>query len=298
MPLAATQLEEIDATVAYNAPLAPLTWYKLGGPAEALVRPHSFEALGELVRRCRAESLPMHVLGSGANLLVPDEGVQGVVVKLDHEAFARYQPSDDGRLRVGAGFDLFQLVRQTAKEGRSGLQHVAGIPASVGGAIRMNAGGAFGEIGAAVAALTLMDDTGEVFTRSREDLNFSYRSSNLTAPFILDATFELEPDDPAELMHRVKDIFVFKKTSQPMGDKSCGCVFKNHDHGPAGKLIDQAGLKGRRVGGASVSDVHANFIVVEPGKTTAADVRQLIAEVQDEVEQQHGVRLKRELVVW
>jgi len=302
-------LHGIDAQVLCQVPLAPLTWYKLGGPAEVLAHPNSFDALSQIFRGAQEHHVPVRVLGSGANLLVSDEGVDGVVVRLDQPAFAQCEPIDGG-LRVGAGYDLFQLVHHAAKLGLSGLENIAGVPASLGGAIRMNAGGAYGEIGTYVRRVKVMEQDGTIQTLNRDQIVFGYRSTDIAAPLILEADLALTPGDPAALREEVKRIFTQKKASQPMGDKSCGCVFKNpvgpaqvridgpDDQKPAGFLIDQCGLKGLRAGGASVLGVHANFIVVEPGQTTASDVKQLIEQITEKVFAQTGVRLQRELVVW
>jgi UDP-N-acetylmuramate dehydrogenase len=182
-----------------------------------------------------------------------------------------------------------------------GLVHVAGIPATIGGAVRMNAGGAFGDIGESVKRVQVMSDAGQVYYRDQDDLEFGYRRTNIAAPFILEIEFELIRDDPAALMKRYKEIYLHKKNSQPMGDKSAGCCFKNPPAevgATAGQLIDRSGLKGFSIGGASVSEVHANFVVAEPGKTTTADVLAVIKHVEQAVAARHGVDLEREIVVW
>lgn len=306
---AADWLTGVDAELLFDEPLAPLTWYKLGGPADVLARPNSFEGLSDLLKRCRGRQVPVYVLGSGANLLVKDEGVRGVVVRLDKPAFAQCEPIPGG-LRVGAGYDLFALVHHAAKLGLGGLETIAGIPASLGGAIRMNAGGAFGQIGTYVQRVKVMSLDGQIKTLDHAALCFDYRSTNIQEPFILEADLALEPGDPVVLRDEVKRIFTLKKNSQPMGEKSCGCVFKNpvspggvglegdHSNKPAGMLIDECGLKGLRVGGAGVSTVHANFIVVEPGKTSASEVINLIDRVAQEVYEITRVSLFRELVIW
>jgi len=301
----------VDAELLFDEPLAPLTWYKLGGPADVLARPNSFEGLSDLLQRCHDHNTPVYALGSGANLLVNDEGVRGVVVRLDKPAFAQCEQIPGG-LRVGAGYDLFALVHHAAKLGLAGLETIAGIPASLGGAIRMNAGGAFGQIGTYVQSIRVMSLEGQIKSLGRDVLSFGYRSTNIQSPFILEADLALEAGDPSALRDEVKRVFTLKKNSQPMGDKSCGCVFKNPVVSvekpnlsdatdalkPAGMLIDQCGLKGLRVGGASVSTVHANFVVVDPGETTSQDVMNLIDEVSLKVRQQTGICLTRELVIW
>ncbi|MEX1015247.1 MAG: UDP-N-acetylmuramate dehydrogenase [Phycisphaeraceae bacterium] len=303
-------LADLNVPYERDVPLGPRTWYGVGGPAEVLASPASIAQLGQLVARCREAGVVMRVLGSGANLLVRDEGVPGVVVQLDAPTFGTVQ-REGNLLRVGAGADLFKLVLEAARLGLGGLETVAGIPASVGGAVRMNAGGAFGDIGTNVRRVQVMAENGQVYYRDRDDLVFAYRRTNIAAPFILEVEFELTEDDPEALMKRVKEIFLYKKNSQPMGAASAGCAFKNPpaeeaaDAGgasgvtrqSAGKLIDEAGLKGYRHGAAHVSEVHANFIAAEKG-ATAADILAVIDHVQQVVRERFGVALEREVVVW
>ncbi len=244
--------------------------------------------------------MPVRVLGSGANLLVADD-VPGVVVELNNPAFRELR-LEGTQLIVGAGYDLFKLVMETARRGLAGLEQVAGIPASVGGAVRMNAGGAFGEIGAHVQRVRVMHENGEMSDLMRDALTFSYRRTSIDAPLILEVEFALSPADPTELSQRVKEIFFYKKNSQPMGASSAGCAFKNPPKDAAegegaGALIDRAGLKGFAIGKASVSTVHANFITADEG-AAASDVLRVIEHVQHEVARQFDVQLEREVVVW
>ena len=293
-------LEGLDIPHRVDAPLGALTWYRTGGRAAVLASPRSAAELSELVQRCKSRYVPIRILGAGANLLVSDAGVDGVVVRLDDPSFKEIK-IEGSTITAGAGVDLFKLVPASAKAGLDGLVHVAGIPATVGGAVRMNAGGAFGDIGESVKRVRVMSDAGEVYDRDRDDLEFGYRQSNIRAPYILEAEFELDANEPAELMKRYKEIYLYKKNSQPMGDKSAGCCFKNPPASAgatAGQLIDRAGLKGYRVGGATVSPVHANFVTAEPGKTTSADVIAVIEHIQQVVQQKFGIQLQRELVIW
>ena len=295
-------LEDLNISFVADAPLGALTWYRTGGHAALLASPANTAQLAELVGRCHERQVPLRVLGAGANLLVRDEGVDAVVVRLDAENFKQIQiDAKNHTLTAGAGVDLFKLVPASARAGLAGLVHVAGIPATAGGAVRMNAGGAFGDIGESVGRVQVMSEAGQVYYRDRDDLEFGYRQTNITAPLILEIEFALDEADPEALMKRYKEIYLYKKNSQPMGDKSAGCCFKNPGEEvgvPAGKLIDQAGLKGFSVGGAKVSDLHANFVVADPARATSADVLAVIEHVQDVVAQRHGVRLEREVVVW
>ncbi len=303
-----TLVRELNIRHELRAPLGQYTWYGVGGAARVLAHPSSVQQLASLVSRCHEQHIPLRVLGSGANLLVADEGVDAMVVKLDEPHFKQVR-FEEQRVIAGAGYDLMDLVRETAHRGLGGLEGLAGIPASVGGAVRMNAGGQFGEIGAVVARVQVMDGTGHVYYRDRDDLVFAYRKSNIVAPFILEAEFELTPEEPEQLMRQVKEIFFYKKTTQPMGAASAGCAFKNpqpdaealetnpHLGHSAGKLIDLAGLKGYRIGGAEVSTVHANFMVAHAG-CKANDLLELLQYVEQVVQDRFGVKLAREVVVW
>ncbi len=276
--------------------LAPLTWFGLGGPARYFITPENTAQLSAVMKRLHEAQIPVYVLGSGANLLIRDEGVDGAVIHLSHPSFS--QVNIDGRIaKVGAGADMMHLVNTMCKTGLGGIEAVAGIPGTLGGHIRMNAGGAFGDIGSAVASVTMLDGEGHLYTRSRDELVFGYRHSNITGKIVVEATLELRPENPEQLTQRMKEIWVFKKNSQPMGENSAGCTFKNPDGQSAGKLIDEAGLKGATVGGAMVSRRHANFIVARDG-TRSADVLALIEHVQEMVESRFGVKLQTEVVIW
>jgi UDP-N-acetylmuramate dehydrogenase len=190
-----------------------------------------------------------------------------------------------------------KLVLRCVREGRSGLEALTGIPGSVGGCVRMNAGGAFGDIGNVVESVDVMSDSGEVFSRHREDLAFAYRSTNISSKFILGAQFRLTEDDPHRILKQVKQIWIYKKNTQPLGKRNAGCVFKNPRGLSAGALIDRAGLKGKRVGGAYVSEKHANFILADSG-ATAGDVLKLINIIRETVYKKNEVYLELELEVW
>lgn len=279
-----------------DVPLAPLTWYKVGGPARFLLRPRSLEELQQAARRCVDADVPMYVLGLGANLLVSDEGVDGAVFKLDQEHWRRVA-RQGSHLHVGAGTDVQKLVLHAARIGLSGIECMAGIPGTIGGATRMNAGGKFGDLGATVLDVSVMDSQGTVFERTRDDMVFDYRRSNITAPFIVSVTLDLEEDDPQRITARTKEIWMYKRNTQPLNTKSAGCMFKNPRGLSAGALIDSAGLKGMRVGGAEVSVKHANFIVANPG-CKAADIRALARLIRERVLDKHGVELETEVQFW
>ena len=298
-------LAGVAATVRPDAPLAPLTWFGVGGHCDALVHPHDVAALQEVLRRCRAAGVPVRVLGSGANLLVDDSGVDGVVLRLDRAPFVAWAFDADGvpgRVRTGAGADMSKLMHDAARLGWAGLEAMSGIPASVGGAVWMNAGGKFGAIGDVVESVTVIDGDGRAHGIGRDAIRFDYRHTELPRGVVAEACLQLRRDDPVAVRDRVRDHMRYKKESQPMAENSAGCMFRNPtlpsgERVSAGMLIDRAGLKGRREGGASVSPAHANFICVDRGGK-AADVRRLVEAIVEGVRQAHGVTLQTEVAFW
>ena len=286
----------LEECVTENVPLAPLTWYKIGGPARWLVRPRNVEELQEASKRCAENDVPIYVLGLGANLLVGDEGVNGAVFRLDEDYWRRVK-FEGTTLEVGAVADMQRLVLRTVRQGLAGIECLAGIPGTVGGGVRMNAGGKFGDIGALVTNVQVMDVTGLLFERSKDDLVFDYRSTNIAAKFILSASLELEEDDPERIMKKTKEIWMYKRNTQPLNTKSCGCIFKNPRGLSAGALIDQAGLKGFKAGGAEVSEKHANFIIAHPG-CRADDVMKLIKIIREKVFEKNEIHLESEVQIW
>jgi len=285
-----------EETIEQDHPLAPHTWYRLGGPADYFIRPRNVKDLKEIVRRCNESHLQIHVLGFGSNLLVSDDGVRGAVIKLEGEEFGRMQ-FEGHKVVAWAGAELGKLVLDCVEKGLSGVEGLTGIPGSIGGAVRMNAGGSFGDIGSAVDTVMLMDIHGNIHEKQKPELIFDYRSVNIRARFILNAQLRLTEADPEQIMRTVKESWIYKKNSQPLNTRNCGCVFKNPSGAAAGALIDRAGLKGFQVGGAVVSEKHANFIVARKG-CTSRDVMRLIETVRQKVREQFEVELELELEVW
>lgn len=276
--------------------LAPYTWLKIGGPAQYLIRPRNVEELAEVVRCCHRDRIPVHVLGGGSNVLVRDEGVSGVVLRLDHEAFSKIA-IDGTRVVSGAGASLSHLISQTVKAGLGGLDGLVGIPGTVGGALHGNAGGRSGDVGQHVRMARVLTVAGDLFVRTEDELTFAYRSSSLNELVILEAEFELHREDPDEITRRMRKLWIMKKATQPLTFQSAGCIFKNPRGMSAGWLIDEAGLKGTRIGNAEISDRHANFIVSNPG-ATARDVQRLIELARSRVLEQFGVDLEPEVQIW
>jgi UDP-N-acetylmuramate dehydrogenase len=288
--------KELEAVVRPGEPLAMHTWFQLGGPAEFFAEPENPDQLIALLRRAAEENVEVHLLGQGSNLLVRDEGVPGLVVRLAALEFGRIQ-IDGSRVIVGAGAVLGRLITTAVHRGLAGMEMLIGIPGTVGGALHGNTGAHGGDIGQWTAAVTTLTSTGETVERTRDDLAFGYRCSNLDEAVILQAILVLEEEDPRELARRMQKQWIIKKATQPLGHQCAGCIFKNPRGASAGELIERAGLKGTRIGGAVVSDRHANFIVAE-AECTSQDVQRLIELVRSQVHDRMGVRLDLEIEIW
>jgi UDP-N-acetylmuramate dehydrogenase len=288
--------KEFSQVVRRGEVLAPHTWFQLGGPAEFFAEPTSIDQLQSLVRRCREESIGIRLLGGGSNVLVRDEGVPGVVLRLAAACFCEIHAQKE-TVTAGGGAKLGQVISTAVREGLAGLEPLVGIPGTIGGALHGNAGSRGGDIGQWTSRATVMTQSGDLVQRRREDMTFAYRESSLDELVILDAQFDLEPEDADELTKRMQKHWIVKKASQPLGHQNAGCIFKNPRGMSAGMLIDQAGLKGTRVGGAEVSELHANFIVADED-ATSQDVLRLIELVRSRVYERMGVELETEIEVW
>ncbi len=289
-------LKDFAEIVKIEEPLAPYTSLKVGGPAEFLVQPRSNDELAAVVRHCFQKGIPLRVLGGGCNVLVRDEGVRGAVLRLSAPAFT--QVTVDGRrVRGGAGAPLSALISQSARNGLAGLESLVGIPGTVGGAVRGNAGDRSGEIGQYVRQVEVLDSRGEFQVRERDELLFAYRWSNLDDPILLAMEVELEADQPEAIFKRMLKAWIQRQAAQPLSFQAAGRIFKDPRGFQAAALIDQAGLAKTRVGGAEISDRDANFVVANPG-TTARDVLRLTDLVRSRVQERFGVELELELAVW
>ncbi len=290
-------LDAFSGFLTESEPLAPFTWFRLGGPAQYLARPGRLEDLIGLIAACRDSGLPYRILGGGSNLLIRDAGVEGVVIHLESPAFS--DVTIEGRsVQVGAAVPLTALISQTARAGLAGLEILTGIPGTIGGALRGNAGGRSGSIGQFVRSVTVLDAKGKVQVRDRDDLSFGHRDSNLDDPVLLSAVFELELDDPETVVKRMRRIWIVKKENQPYGHQSSGLIFRDISPEVSARVvIEQAGLKGANVGGAEVSERHANFIIAQPG-ATSDDVLALIELIRKQVKLEFGYQLDLQIQVW
>jgi UDP-N-acetylmuramate dehydrogenase len=291
-----SSLEDFKDITRCNEPLAPFTWMKVGGPAQYLIQPRNPDELICVIQCCQENSIPVRVLGGGSNLVVHDDGVSGVVIRIAGDGFSTIE-FDGNRVRAGAGVSLAHLISQCVHQGLGGLEVCAGIPGTLGGALHGNAGGRNGDIGQFVSAVHVVTAQGERFTRTEDELSFAYRFSSINELAILDCEFELQTADQELITQRMRQFWIMKKATQPLSFQSAGCIFKNPRGLSAGALIEQAGLKGTRIGGAEISDRHANFIVTEP-ESTADDVLRLIDLSRSKVAEQFGVDLEVEIEIW
>lgn len=303
--LATTLIDRLGAErVRRDVPLAPLTTFKVGGPADLLVDVSSVDEIAFVVQAAAAAAAPVRVIGGGSNLLVADRGVRGVVVRV---RLAEVEQTAPDGVRAGAGLTINGLVRWTVGRGLAGLEAWAGTPGTVGGAICGNAHYGGRNISDRVHAVGLVDRAGQIVAASREAMGFAYDTSRVqqSGEVIVWAEFAVSPGDAGALRATARASLAQRKFTQPLASQSAGCVFQNPDPSrdrvpdgipaSAGALVDRAGLKGRRIGGAVISDLHANF-VVNAGGATAADIAALLALARDTVRARFGVELRDEIV--
>jgi UDP-N-acetylmuramate dehydrogenase len=279
-----------------NERLAPYMHLRLGGPAEFLVQPRSRQELSAVVRRCFQERLPLRILGGGCNVLVRDEGVKGVVLRLSDSAFTQITVQGN-TVSAGTGAAVSALISASARHGLAGLETLVGIPGTVGGALRCNAGDRGGDISQFVRQVEVLDSRGEVQMRERDELRFGYHWSNLDDPVILAADFRLESDAPDAIVKRMRRAWIQRRAGQPLSYQPACRMFRNPRALSAAALIEQAGLVSTRVGGAEVSERDCNYVVVHP-EATARDVLRLIDLVRSRVQERFKVELELEVTVW
>ena len=301
MPVDAQLLTELAASLSpetvfrRDEPLARRTTLRVGGSADAYVEPVSESELAVLLRFCSERGLSFFLLGRGSNLLVKDAGIRGVVICLAQPAFSQVQVAGD-RLRCGAGARLKTVAAEAKRAGLTRLEFLEGIPGSVGGALRMNAGAMGQWTFDVVETVRFMDLGGQVHERKVADIPVHYRGCPLFRDhLVLTAVLRGEPAARERIAGRAEAFNRKRWASQP-ALPSAGCIFKNPESIPAGKLIDELGLKGTRIGGAAVSEEHANFIVNE-GSATAADILRLIELIQDKARIHRGIKLETEVEI-
>ncbi|HEY9505165.1 MAG TPA: UDP-N-acetylmuramate dehydrogenase [Gemmatimonadales bacterium] len=292
----------IRGQVRESESLGRYSTYRIGGPA-TVVLPASAEDVGMAVRLAHEAGIPWFALGLGSNILLPDEGLDALVIRLG-KGLDRLE-ADGDRWVIGAGLPAPLAARRTAAAGYAGLHIFVGVPGTVGGGVYMNAGCHGGDWSEVVETVTVVDASGRDSVLPRAEVPFTYRWSGLDGRVVVETAVRLRPEEQHRLDEEIAEMFDWRQRGTPFNQPCCGSVFKN-PHGPswkqasgprtAGQLIEAAGLKGFRVGGAEVSPMHANYFV-NTGGATAADVRGLIVEIQGRVEQEFGARLEPEVKV-
>ncbi|MEM5816256.1 MAG: UDP-N-acetylmuramate dehydrogenase [Desulfitobacterium hafniense] len=277
--------------IEHRYPLQKLNTWRIGGLAETVCWPESEEELREIWLKCQEQGIPFRLFGRGSNVLFPDEGLPGVTVISTGLAQSVW---DFEWVTVGAGYSLARLSQEAADRGLTGLEFARGIPGTVGGAVVMNAGAHGGSIQDVLEEVKILAPEGEVQRLAKQDIQFGYRECSLRDHIVLEGVFHLKPGDPDVIQATMSENLARRKAAQPLELPNAGSVFRNPPGGSAGRLIEEAGWKGKRLGGAQVSSKHANFIVNQ-GNATARDVLALIREIQKDVHNQFGVELKTEV---
>lgn len=287
--------ESFDGDIYVDEPMSKHTSYAIGGPARFFVQVFSIRALSALREACEKVGMPMTVIGRGSNLLVSDDGYEGVIVTLGRD-FRNFRVDEErSAIVTGAGASLSAIVQEALRNALTGMEFGVGTPGSIGGALRMNAGSADDWIGSRVGSVTLLDGDGNLVRRLGSEVEWGYRHTSFTPDeALLECELLLAKGDPFFIQGKMEAALTRRKKTQPLGKACCGSVFRNPEGASAAKLIDDLGLKGTRIGGAVVSEKHANFIVNEGG-AKAIDVLRLIDLISAKVEGEYGITLTPEV---
>ena len=283
-----------EAKVLVQEPMASHTTFRIGGPADYFVMPETVEELAAVLKLCKEERMPYFILGNGSNLLVGDKGFRGVVIQL-YKNFDGIE-IEGTKVTAKAGAMLIRVAKESGKAGLTGLEFASGIPGTIGGAMVMNAGAYGGEMKDVVTEVTVLTKDGDIKNLTGEEMNFRYRGSVVEDEgyIVLEAVMELKQGNLEEIQARIDELSIQRKTKQPIEYPSAGSTFKRPEGYFAGKLIQDAELRGYRVGGAQVSEKHCGF-VINAGGATATDVMQLMQDVSDKVHKKFGVTLEPEV---
>ena len=287
-----------DISLRFQEPLAKHTSLRIGGPAEVMALPEDAGQLRRVLSAANRLRCPIKILGAGTNVLVPDEGVEGLVICLK-DCLDGIEAVSEWSIRVMSGVTMTRAAVYAANLGLSGLEFAHGIPGTVGGGVYMNAGAYGGEIGQVCQSVEILDSDGEKHVLSRDEMAFSYRHSCLEGKeaIVLSTEFVLEPKSPEQIRMTMRELMARRTASQPLDLPSAGSAFKRPAQGYAAALIQASGLKGYRVGNAAISEKHAGF-AVNLGGATAEDMRRLLRQVSDRVFADSGIRLEPEIRIW
>lgn len=288
------RFKKISPHLLENEPMSAHTTFRIGGPADMFVSVRSISEVRELIKAAKETMTPFMVIGNGSNMLVSDKGIRGLVIHIGKDLS---DISVSGNIITAqAGALMSKVASEALRAELTGFETLSGIPGSLGGGLFMNAGAYGGEIKNVVKSVTYIDESGEIYTVSNEECKFSYRHSIFCdgGKYILSAELELKKGDPSEIKAAMDDYNNRRKEKQPLSMPSAGSTFKRPEGYFAGRLIEDCGLKGYRVGGAMISDLHAGF-VVNTGNATASDVMTLIDDIRDMVRKKFGVELEPEV---
>lgn len=286
--------------IKFDEPLSAHTSLRIGGPVEIMVFPEDPLSLKNVLTAAYREDIPLFAVGGGTNLLAGDGKIEGIAVSLkafDQIEYTREKGEDAVVLYAGAGVPLARLVSFAGKNGYSGIEAITGIPGYLGGAVYMNAGSFGTEISDVIVSVAVMNMQGEITILNRDEIGFSYRSSGLPADsLILSANIILKKDSPDDVKSRTREFLDRKRSTQPLGELSAGCVFKNPEGDSAGRLIDAAGCKGMKIGDIEVSPVHANYFI-NKGNGAYRDFMELMDKVKKRVKETSGIEMEPEIKI-
>lgn len=283
-------------SVLSNEPMNKHTSYKIGGNCDVMLIPDRIDKIPLLIDICNKNNIPFYIVGNGSNILVKDNGIRGAVIKLSNKLSA--VTVEGNIIKIEAGAALSQIVRKAYEHSLSGLEFAVGIPGTFGGAVTMNAGAYGGHMADIVKNVTVCDKYGNIYTLTNEELSFGYRQSAIRDKnlIVLAGEIELFPSEQSQIKEKTETISAKRRAMQPLSYPSCGSVFKRPERHFIGKLIEDAGLKGTRVGGAEVSQLHANFII-NTNNATAEDVLSLIQTVKARVYEKFNIEIETEVIV-
>lgn len=287
-----------NCSAVFDEPMSRHTSFKIGGPASLFITPNDDDALAAVLNKCAEENIRTFILGNGSNLLISDDGIDAAVISMVRDE-NEINLLADGVIRCSAGVSLMKVCRFALQNSLSGLEFAYGIPGSVGGAVYMNAGAYGGEIKDVIVSCRAITPGGEIVLLNKDEMQLGYRTSvfNKNNYVIISAEFKLEQDDPDEIKSKMDDFMNRRKTKQPLEFPSAGSVFKRPEGYFAGALVEECGLKGKRIGGAEVSRKHSGFII-NAGNATARDVMDLVDFVKETVKKEKGVELEPEIKIY
>ncbi|TDL72628.1 UDP-N-acetylmuramate dehydrogenase [Rhodococcus qingshengii] len=293
-----TEVQELNiGKVKRNEPLSQHTTMKIGGPADLFIEPSSLENIQKVMNLIKERQLPWRAIGRGSNLLVSDKGIEGVVIRLG--SGLNHLSINESTITVGGGHSLVSLSTLISKRGLSGLEFASGIPGSVGGAVYMNAGAHGSDISKILTRAHILFEDGSIEWLSNDEMEFTYRTSVLQKKrpgVVLEAEFKLTMGDRTAIVSKMQKNKDYRKETQPWNFPCAGSIFRNPLPNYAGKLIEEAGLKGFQIGGAKISEMHGNFIV-NAGNATAKDVLDLIQYIKDKILHLYGIKMETEVEI-